>query len=68
MIDDACAKREKLLEDYRAKLEHLLHDDGSKKLFKGAATWLAVLTELERVVKLGSSVGWSYGKDNAKYR
>jgi DNA topoisomerase-2 len=68
MIEGACAKREKLLEEYKQKLLKLQLDNGVGDIFKGGNTWLAELNSLETVVKLGMKHGWSYGKDSAKYR
>ena len=69
MIECACLKRQKLLEDYENKLKDLMLDtDESKGDFKGKKTWLKEIDELENVIKLGLKAGWSYGKDNAKFR
>ena len=38
-----------------------------KEPFKGATEWKNDLADVERVVKLGLSKGWSYGKDNTNF-
>lgn len=68
MIESACKKREKQLQELEQKLKDLLEDDGNGKIFKGGKTWLKELEELERVITDGISLGWSYGKDVAKFR
>ena len=69
MIECACIKRKKLLDEYENKLKHLLLDvDESEGNFKGKKTWLSEIDELENVIKLGMKLGWSYGKDVAKFR
>lgn len=68
MIECACQKREKLLAEYEEKLKDLSLDDGSGDIFKGGKTWLRELDELEKVIADGIKLGWSYGKDVAKFR
>ena len=69
MIECACIKRQKLLEEYEEKLKNLLLDiDETDGSFKGKKTWLTEIDELEKVIKLGLKLGWSYGKDVAKFR
>ena len=43
-------------------------DDGSCDIFKGGKTWLKELDEVEKVIGEGIDLGWSYGKDVAKFR
>lgn len=68
MIESACKKRELQLLTLEQKLKDLLEDVGSDKLFKGYHTWLKELKELENVISDGIKLGWSYGKDVAKFR
>jgi hypothetical protein len=69
MIECACIKREKLLDEYENKLKKLSLDvDESDGNFKGKKTWLSEINDLEHVIKLGLKLGWSYGKDDAKFR
>lgn len=68
MIECACKKREKQLSDYDDKLKDLQLDDGSGDIFKGGKTWIKELDEVEKVISDGISLGWSYGKDVAKFR
>ena len=68
MIECACIKRTKQLHEYEEKLKDLHLDDGSSGLFKGVNSWLKELAEVEKVIEEGISLGWSYGKDIAKFR
>lgn len=68
MIESACKKREKQLEELDKKLKDLLEDNGDGKYFKGYKTWLKELDELETTISDGIKLGWSYGKDVAKFR
>jgi hypothetical protein len=69
MVKSSCDKREKLLEDYQKKLLDLQDDNGEDGSFPGQKTWLSELDELERLVKLGTKLGWDYGNDsNIKFR
>jgi hypothetical protein len=68
MIQSACKKREKQLEELDKKLKDLLEDNGDGKYFKGYKTWIKELDELETTISDGIKLGWSYGKDIAKFR
>jgi DNA topoisomerase-2 len=68
MIECACKRRNKQLTEYENKLKDLNLDDGSGDVFKGYNTWIKELNEVERVIDDGISLGWSYGKDVAKFR
>ena len=68
MIECACKRRKKLLQEHENKLKDLLLDDGSDGSFKGCKTWLKELAELKTIIQSGVSLGWSYGKDVAQYR
>lgn len=68
MIESACKKREKQLQDLNQKLKDLLDDNGSGNIFKGGKTWIRELEELEKVIADGIAMGWAYGKDVAKFR
>lgn len=68
MIESACKKREKQLQDLEQKLKDLLADDGKSGIFKGGKTWIKELDELEQTIADGIVQGWSYGKDIAKFR
>jgi DNA topoisomerase-2 len=64
MVKSSCDKREKLLADYQKKLLDLQDDNGEDGSFPGQKTWLSELDELERLVKLGTKLGWDYGNDS----
>jgi DNA topoisomerase-2 len=69
MVKSSCDKREKLLEEYKKKLLDLQEDNGSDGSFVGQKTWLIELDELEKLVKLGTKLGWDYGSEsNIKFR
>ena len=68
MIESSCKRRQKQLEEYEQKLKDLLDDNGGGKIFKGGKTWLKELDEVEKVIQDGINLGWSYGKDEARYR
>ncbi len=68
MIEVACKKRASQLEDLEQKLKDLLEDNGSGKIFKGGKTWLKELDEVESAIADGIKLGWSYGKETAKFR
>lgn len=68
MIESACKKREKQLKELENNLQDLLDDNGTVGIFKGGKTWLKELDELEKVISDGIKLGWSYGKDQAKFR
>lgn len=71
MIECACVKRLKQLKEYEDKLADLFTDnitDEKKSIFKGCKTWLKELDELEQIIEEGVKLGWSYGKDHAKFR
>lgn len=67
MIESACKKREKNLQELNQKLKDLLDDNGDSN-FKGYKTWMSELDILETVISDGIRLGWSYGKDHAKFR
>ena len=68
MIECACKKREQQLEEYEDKLKDLMSDNGCDSMFKGGKTWIKELNEVESVIDDGIKLGWSYGKDVAKFR
>ena len=68
MIEDACAKRKKELEELKKRLDELKSDMGDGDIPKGGKTWLKELDELEETINLGLKVGWDYGENNAKFR
>lgn len=68
MIESSCKKRQKQLEEYEKKIKDLMDDNGSNKIFKGGKTWLRELDAVEKVIQDGIELGWSYGKDEAKFR
>jgi hypothetical protein len=68
MIECACVKRDKQLQEYEDKLKELNLDIGGAKSFKGCKSWIKELNEVEKVIEEGISLGWSYGKDIAKFR
>ena len=68
MIECTCVKRDKQLLEYEEKLKDLRLDDGTNGLFKGINSWLKELNEVEKIISEGISLGWSYGKDVAKFR
>jgi DNA topoisomerase-2 len=68
MIESACKKREKQLQELDQKLKNLLDDDGNGSIFKGCKTWIKELDELEKTIADGILHGWAYGKDVAKFR
>jgi hypothetical protein len=68
MIESACKKREKTLQEMEQKLKDLALDDGSGDIFKGGKTWLKELEALEQTITEGIKLGWSFGKDVAKFR
>ena len=76
MIECSCKKRLDLLNEYKNKLKDLQDDTGDSTLnnihpnpiFKGSKTWIRELDELEIIIKTGLKLGWSYGKDIAKFR
>ena len=59
---------EKSKAEHEEKLKNLCIDDGSGNIFKGGNTWLKELDELEKVIDDGVKLGWSYGKDVARFR
>ena len=67
MIECACKKRKELLIEYENKLK-IIQDDSGITIFKGCKTWLGELESLETVINTGLKLGWSYGKDVAKFR
>jgi DNA topoisomerase-2 len=68
MIECACQHRKKILKDYENKLKDLQDDDGTTTIFKGGKTWLKELEEVDSIIKMGTKLGWSYGKDVAQFR
>jgi DNA topoisomerase-2 len=72
MIEDACTRREKELEELNKRLEDLNLDLGEDEetggLSKGGKTWLKELDELDATIKLGLKFGWDYGENTAKFR
>jgi DNA topoisomerase-2 len=69
MMESACKRREDQLSEHKEKLKELMDDDGSdKKLFKGCKTWLKELDLVESAIADGIKLGWSYGKDSARFR
>ena len=68
MIECACIRRETQLAEYVEKLKELQTDTGSDGLFKGYKTWIKEINEVEKVIDAGMQLGWSYGKDDAKFR
>ena len=76
MIECSCKKRLDLLNEYKNKLKDLQDDTGDitlgsihqNPIFKGSKTWIRELDELEIIIKTGLKLGWSYGKDIAKFR
>jgi DNA topoisomerase-2 len=69
MVECACKRRVNQLAEQKEKLKDLEDDDGSdKKLFKGGKTWLKELDLVESAIADGIKLGWSYGKDIAKFR
>jgi DNA topoisomerase-2 len=68
MIESACKKRDKTLQEMDHKLKDLSLDDGSGDIFKGGKTWLKELEALEQTISEGIKLGWAFGKDVAKFR
>jgi DNA topoisomerase-2 len=72
MIDEACEKRKKDVEDLKNRLlglrEDLGEDYADGGLPKGGKTWLRELDDLEETIKLGLEKGWDYGENEAKFR
>ncbi len=69
LIEGACKKREKKLDELKKQLKELLKDDGSDGSFAGRKTWIKELDRLEETIKLGVAKGWKYGELEAgKFR
>jgi hypothetical protein len=69
MMEGACERRKTQLTELKEKLKDLTDDDGSdKKMFKGGKTWLKELDLVESAIVDGIKLGWSYGKDTARFR
>ena len=68
MIESSCIKRESELLELEQKLNILHMDNGEHDIFKGCKTWLSELDNIEKVIIDGIKLGWSYGKDHAKFR
>jgi len=72
MIEDACTRREKELEELKKHLDELKEDLGEDEedggLPKGGKSWLKELDELETTIKLGLKVGWDYNDSAPKFR
>ena len=68
LLEGACKRREKELEEYNYKLKNLLDDDGTDGIMKGGKTWLREIDQVESVIKDGISKGWDYGEDYARFK